>query len=38
MVGPAAATVAAAVLELRNASIALWLGGPRGAAAARNRG
>ncbi|HGF4018545.1 TPA: hypothetical protein ACF6X2_006812, partial [Burkholderia cenocepacia] len=36
--GPAAATVAAAVLELRNASIALWLGGPRGAAAAQNRG
>ncbi|MCO8367533.1 hypothetical protein KGP76_18995 [Burkholderia cenocepacia] len=38
LVGPAAATVAAAVLALRNASIALWLSGPRGAAAAQNRG
>jgi len=26
------------VLELRNASIALWLGGPRGAVAAEWRG
>ncbi|EKS9799720.1 hypothetical protein LGM43_31140 [Burkholderia seminalis] len=38
LVGPAVATVATAVLELRNASIALWLGGPRGAVAAEWRG
>lgn len=38
LVGPAVATVAAAVLELRYASIALWLGGPRGAVAAEWRG
>ncbi|WP_126243077.1 hypothetical protein [Burkholderia gladioli] len=34
---PAAATVAAAVLELRNARIALWTDVPRGATAWKNR-
>ncbi|WP_124084014.1 hypothetical protein [Burkholderia gladioli] len=34
---PAAATVAAAVLELRNACIALWTDVPRGATAWKNR-
>ncbi|WP_186151590.1 hypothetical protein [Burkholderia gladioli] len=35
---PAAATVAAAVLELRNARIAPWLDVPRGAAVVTARG
>ncbi|MDA0574181.1 hypothetical protein [Burkholderia gladioli] len=35
---PAAETVAAAVLELRNARIALWLEVPRGAAVVTARG
>ncbi|KGE10454.1 hypothetical protein LA03_10435 [Burkholderia gladioli] len=38
MTGSAAATVAAADVELRNACIALWLGVPRGAAVATARG